>query len=115
MVAARTRSDGVDARRRNGFNTGMLAVHLTVRGRVQGVGFRWWAMSAGQGLGLSGYAQNQPDGSVEIWAQGEPDAVRRMIRMVIERPSTTGRPGRVEDYDLGWVDPNPLHRGFGYR
>jgi acylphosphatase len=92
----------------------MLAVIITVRGRVQGVGFRWWATGEARRLNLSGYAENQADGSVEIRAQGEDEAVGRMIRLVTEEPTTTGRPGRVDDYDLKRVDVIPA-APFGYR
>ncbi len=90
----------------------MLAVGLIVSGRVQGVGFRWWAQQTARALGLSGTVRNLPDGRVEVFAQGEPSPVRRMLRFVIEVPTTTGRPGLVDDYDLSWPDPQPEYRGF---
>ena len=48
-------------------------VRLTawVHGRVQGVGFRWWARSQALKLGLRGSATNLPDGRVEVVAEGE--------------------------------------------
>jgi len=93
----------------------VLAVLLTARGRVQGVGFRWWAMGEARYLGLAGYAENKSDGSVEIRAQGEEEAVGRMIRLVVEQPTTTARPGRVDDYDLHRVELEPGAKAFGYR
>jgi acylphosphatase len=93
----------------------MLAVIITVHGRVQGVGFRWWATGEARYLGLSGHAENLPDGSVEIRAQGEDESVGRMIRLVIENPTTSARPGRIDDYDLKWVDVVQGARAFGYR
>lgn len=93
----------------------MIAVVITVRGRVQGVGFRWWAMGEARYLGLAGYAENQADGSVAIRAQGEAEAVGKMIRLVSEQPSTSARPGQVDDIDLDWVDVIPGSRAFGYR
>jgi acylphosphatase len=94
---------------------GMLAVLITVRGRVQGVGFRWWATGEARYLNLAGHAENQADGSVEIRAQGEDEAVGRMIRLVLENPTTTSRPGQIDDYDLKWVDVIPGAKAFGYR
>ena len=46
-------------------------VRLTafVRGRVQGVGFRWWVRARALELGLAGYAGNLPEGRVEVLAQ----------------------------------------------
>jgi acylphosphatase len=47
-------------------------VRLTawVHGRVQGVGFRWWARARACELGLTGYARNLADGRVEVVAEG---------------------------------------------
>jgi acylphosphatase len=41
-----------------------------VRGRVQGVGYRYFAQKAATGLGLTGYARNLDDGRVEVYAAG---------------------------------------------
>lgn len=46
-----------------------------VRGRVQGVGFRWWARRRASDLGLSGTVRNRPDGTVEVHAAGEPETL----------------------------------------
>ena len=43
-----------------------------VRGEVQGVGFRWAVQRQAGQLGLTGYAENLPDGSVRVEAEGEP-------------------------------------------
>ena len=44
-----------------------------VRGRVQGVGFRYFVERAAQELGLGGYARNLDDGRVEVYATGAPE------------------------------------------
>lgn len=93
----------------------MLALHLIVTGRVQGVGFRWWAQNTARALGLAGQVSNLPDGDVDIFAQGDPDAVRRLLRFAIEQPTTTGRPGWVEDFHLSWPEPIPGKVGFAVR
>lgn len=41
-----------------------------VRGRVQGVGFRWFTQRAGERIGLGGHVRNRRDGSVEVHAAG---------------------------------------------
>ena len=46
-----------------------------VHGDVQGVGFRWWTRSRALELGLTGYAKNLPDGSVEVLACGDASAL----------------------------------------
>jgi acylphosphatase len=50
-----------------------------VRGRVQGVGYRVWAMETGQALDLDGWARNRRDGSVEILAMGETNVIERLV------------------------------------
>ncbi len=83
-------------------------------GQVQGVGFRWWAMSQARDLRLVGYAENLDDGRVEICAQGELAAVATMLRRAVENPTTTRRPGRVTGYEMEWSEPDPHARNFGY-
>jgi len=53
----------------------VAARSFVVRGRVQGVGFRWSAMAEGNRLGLAGWARNLADGRVEVHAQGDPEAL----------------------------------------
>lgn len=51
-------------------------------GRVQGVGFRYRAKYAANGMFITGWAKNEPDGSVIMEAQGEPDAINRMLVLI---------------------------------
>ena len=66
-----------------------------VRGRVQGVGFRWWTRSRALELGLVGHARNTADGRVEVVAEGPPSSLDGLDRLLREDPSTTRRPGHV--------------------
>ena len=59
-----------------------------VRGRVQGVGFRWFVMGVAQHLGLQGYVRNLPDGTVEVVARGTPEAVVELERALARGPAT---------------------------
>ena len=52
---------------------------LIVTGRVQGVGFRFYAQRKARELGLTGWVRNCRDGSVEAVIQGAPGAVETMI------------------------------------
>ncbi|KGN31855.1 acylphosphatase [Knoellia sinensis KCTC 19936] len=72
-----------------------VRITLNVRGRVQGVGFRWWTRARALELGLVGHARNTSDGRVEVVAQGPRGAVDRFVALLSEQPSTTHRPGDV--------------------
>ena len=48
----------------------LAAIRFSIRGRVQGVGYRYFAQRAAVKLGVSGYARNVEDGSVEVYAAG---------------------------------------------
>lgn len=88
---------------------------IRVDGYVQGVGFRWWVQGRARELGVVGHALNLPDGRVEIDAQGGTDALGRLIRAVIEQPTRSGRPGRVTDHTIDWVEVQPGRTGFAAR
>ncbi|SUP81643.1 acylphosphatase [Yersinia wautersii] len=53
-----------------------------VYGVVQGVGFRYSTQRQAQQLGLTGYAKNCDDGSVEVVACGNPQAVERLMEWI---------------------------------
>ena len=47
-----------------------LSYHISVHGRVQGVGFRYWAQKTADSIGVKGFVKNMVDGSVFIEAEG---------------------------------------------
>jgi acylphosphatase len=57
-----------------------------VRGRVQGVGYRYFAQKSATGLGLTGYARNLDDGSVEVYAAGPEDKLSQLAGMLHKGP-----------------------------
>ena len=57
-----------------------------VRGRVQGVGFRWFVTRAARRLGLTGHTRNLTDGTVEVVASGEPAELDRLSEALAEGP-----------------------------
>ena len=58
----------------------------TVRGTVQGVGFRWFVVRQAGGLGLTGWARNEADGSVRVVAEGARSALDALESCLREGP-----------------------------
>ena len=61
-------------------------LHATVRGKVQGVGFRWFVERAARSLGLTGWVRNREDRSVELVAEGPPAVLDRLAAALHEGP-----------------------------
>ena len=53
--------------------------HIVFYGRVQGVGFRYYAVNKANQLGLTGWVKNLPDGTVEMEVQGEEPLIEQLI------------------------------------
>lgn len=66
----------------------MKAVHATVTGRVQGVSFRYYTQERASELGVNGWVRNEPDGSVALHAEGEPEAVDALVEWCRTGPTT---------------------------
>jgi acylphosphatase len=75
------------------------AVYLSVRGRVQGVGFRASTREQALQLGLDGWAKNCPDGTVEIHAEGDKATLEDFISWCRKGPPTA----QVMNLDVQWV------------
>ena len=73
-----------------------MHLHVVVRGRVQGVGFRWFVREAARALGVAGWVRNHPDGSVEVAATGEEAAIRS-LRMALATGPTEASIATVDD------------------
>jgi len=73
-----------------------------VRGRVQGVGFRWFVEREAHILGIAGWVRNNHDGSVEVLAQGTRDQLLGLHSRLREGP----RAARVDEVEV--IDAKPV-------
>ncbi|MGA2695044.1 MAG: acylphosphatase [Terriglobales bacterium] len=76
-----------------------LARRYLVRGRVQGVGFRWFVEREAYTLGISGWVRNNPDSSVEVLAMGttaQLDALQSKLR----QGPRAARVDHIEEFDV---------------
>jgi acylphosphatase len=87
-----------------------VARRAVVHGRVQGVFFRDTARRAAEQRGVAGWAANRDDGTVEVWLEGEPDAVESMLRVLGEGPPRA----EVQRVDVVEAEPEGL-AGFEAR
>jgi acylphosphatase len=87
------------------------AIHAFVSGQVQGVFFRDTARRRAGQMGLQGWVRNLPDGRVELFAQGEDEAVRRLERWLHEGP----RGAEVEGVEVRPAAEDPSLAGFEMR
>lgn len=69
----------------------MKKVRINVRGRVQGVGFRYMTKITADKLGIKGAVKNEFDGSVTIEAIGDETTLEKFIEAIKESPSPSGK------------------------
>ena len=78
----------------------LIQVHARIKGRVQGVGFRYWTQRTAESLSLGGWVMNMPDGSVEAAFEGTREQVEKMVAAARKGPQF----GKVDDIELVWRD-----------
>ena len=78
--------------------------HVTIRGRVQGVGYRYFVEHEARARGLEGWVRNRRDGSVEALFSGPAEAVAAMIAACCRGPSSA----RVEALQDEAANPDML-------
>ena len=91
--------------------TDLTRVRIIVRGLVQGVGFRYFAMQLARDYGLTGWVRNREDGSVEVEAEGEELIVRSYIKDLGLGP----RNAEVTGVDVETLPPGQARKGFDVR
>jgi len=92
-------------------HTIILARHFVVRGRVQGVGFRWFVEREAHMLQIAGWVRNNPDGTVEVLAQGTRDQLAGLHSRLREGP----RAARVDEVEVSNAEPSAGLSSFQIR
>jgi acylphosphatase len=88
----------------------IVARRFVISGRVQGVGYRYFAEDQARAENLAGHVRNLPDGRVEAVAEGEEDSVQRFERALHRGP----RSAIIERVDAETILPEGRH-GFSIR
>lgn len=89
----------------------VVRLHARIHGFVQGVNFRYYTLRRAQTLGLAGYVRNCWDGTVEVVAEGEREAVNKLLSWLHVGPSYA----EVEKVDYEWEEPRGDFRRFEVR
>ncbi len=92
-------------------STEVQELRAIVRGRVQGVGFRYFVVERALSLGLRGYARNESDGGVEVLAQGPRPALENLLALLWRGPSAAS----VTQVEVDWSTPSTHVSGFHVR
>ncbi|HLZ55899.1 MAG TPA: acylphosphatase [Ktedonosporobacter sp.] len=86
-------------------------LQATIRGRVQGVGFRYFVVEQARRLGVRGYVRNDSNGDVEVVAQGEYPVLERLLLLLRQGPSAA----YVREVQTTWQTPTEYFSGFHIR
>jgi acylphosphatase len=89
----------------------LVARRYVLKGRVQGVGFRWFAREAADVEGITGWVTNRVDGAVEILAEGDVESVQRFEYRIRRGPPGARVLQVVDDDDV----PTGRHLEFEIR
>jgi acylphosphatase len=84
----------------------VVAVHIHVSGRVQGVGYRYWCAQEARAAGVTGWVRNLPDGRVEAWFEGARAAVEAVLAWCRAGPPAA----RVSGLEINDVVPSGASR-----
>ncbi len=84
------------------------AVEARITGRVQGIGFRYFAFEEARRLGLVGYVRNTRDGGVRAYAEGPRDRLEQFLRALERGPQGS----RVQDVRVSWGSSTGSYSAF---
>lgn len=89
----------------------MPRVHCIVKGRVQGVGFRYFVQRSARNHGVNGWVRNLWGGAVEAEAEGSSEALQKFVDDLKRGPALA----QVLDLDIEWLDQEAGYTGFEVR
>lgn len=85
-------------------------LEVTVKGRVQGVGFRNFVQRQATSLGLKGHAKNLPNGNVEVIAEGSSENLEKLVAALRKGPALS----RVDEVKAIWSKAGGSFKDFSY-
>ncbi len=89
----------------------MVEMYCIVSGKVQAVAYRAYVEAAADQLGVTGYARNLPDGTVEIVAQADPTVLKEFVEHLHEGSLLS----KVEAVAVEWRSIKTVHDDFSIR
>lgn len=89
----------------------MMEIYCVVSGKVQNVAYRAYIQDAATELGVVGYVQNNPDGTVIVLAQGAGDVLKDLVEYLHEGSLLS----EVEGVAIDWRTPKKVHDDFSVR
>ena len=89
----------------------LYQLHCFLKGRVQGVGFRYFVQDEAENRGLSGWVRNAENGEVEVVLSGDKTSIESMLSALHQGPPLA----RVLRLDFEWEEPDPSLKGFEIR
>lgn len=90
----------------------MKRITAYAKGRVQGVGYRYYVIGCARESGVCGYVRNMEDGSVEVVAEGTDSALFEFVRQLRASGDSVIR---VDDLQVTWAEPSGEFFTFGIR
>lgn len=90
---------------------GLIRLEAVVRGRVQGVGYRWFVVARATALGCTGWVANLADGSVRVVAEADRSTLERLLVELEAGPDGA----RVDAISASWGPATGGFAGFGVR
>jgi acylphosphatase len=92
-------------------NIDHAAAHVLVKGRVQGVGYRYFAQDTAEARGLKGWVRNIPGTDVECDVEGNRSEIEAWLNELRKGPPLA----RVEDVQVSWKTPSGQYPDFSIR